>query len=83
MVWTHDMQMAFERADLNEEEDWFASHFGRYEQEMAAHALASFPVFQWRGFRAWLGRNRHLGRAGELCDLFEELARRSAHSGSS
>ena len=65
--------MDFERADLNEDDEWFEVHWPVYEREMSGHALASFPTFQWKGFRSWL-KTCNVGRAQELYQTFEKMA---------
>jgi len=67
------MQIEFERADLNEDKEWFASHWPHYEEPMSRHALGTFSAFEWQGFRSWL-KTCNVGRAQELYRLFEELA---------
>ena len=50
----HKVQIAFENADLELNHAWFALHWPIYSQAMGAHALMSYPVFEWNGFKQWL-----------------------------
>jgi len=71
-MWSHEKQMEFERAKLAEDKEWFSANWPLYQEEMAGHALMTFPVFQWNGFRAWL-KNCLVGRAQELYQAFEQM----------
>ena len=50
----HEVQMAFEQADLSEDLQWLRDNWTTWREQMITHALASYPIFEWRAFRAWL-----------------------------
>ena len=52
----HHEMIEFEKADLQEERGYavFEKLWGAKSKAMVAHALASYGIFQWNGFRAWL-----------------------------
>ena len=54
----HDVQIAFERADLSSDRQWFQDHWNTWQEQMVMHALASYPVFEWAAFRAWLAEEK-------------------------
>mgnify|MGYP006131705903 CR=1 FL=1 len=53
-----DFQFAFERADLDNDHNFFSTHWGRYGRHMQSHAMRCFPIFQWKNYRAWLERHK-------------------------
>ena len=62
----HEVQIAFEKADLESDHAWFKQHWPIYSQPMGGHVLMSFPVFQWNGFRKWLQENPETFATKEL-----------------
>ena len=50
----HDVQLAFERADLNTDRQWLQDNWVTWREQMITHALASYPIFEWTAFRTWL-----------------------------
>ena len=68
-MWTHAKQMEFERADLSRNNQWFTDNWVLYEDEMVCHALMTFPIFEWEGFRAWL-KHCHIGHAQQIEQIF-------------
>ena len=72
MMWNRTTMIAFEHADLNNDTQWFNAHWHYYKEEMADHALGSFPTFAWTSFRAWLAAYPHAAGATELLEAFEQ-----------
>lgn len=54
----HAVQIAFERADLCDDRQWFQDNWSIWQEEMVTHALASYPIFEWAAFRAWLTKEK-------------------------
>ena len=50
----HEVQLAFERADLSSDRQWLRDNWVTWREQMLTHALASYPIFKWTAFRAWL-----------------------------
>ena len=74
-MWTDAKQMEFERADLLKNNQWFTDNWALYQDEMVCHALMTFSVFEWEGFRAWL-RDCYYGHAQQLYHIFCMEARK-------
>ena len=66
-----DIQMAFERADLDGDFEWFKTHWPVYSQPLGRHALMSCPVFRWTNFRAWLRANPETFATQRLLSFLE------------
>lgn len=66
-----EVQMAFERAELAANNDWFKKAWPVYSQGMGGHALMSYPVFEWINFRAWLKANPETFATQWLLTLFK------------
>ena len=49
-----ELQIEFENADLQADNEWFVNHWEKNKEGLIFHALASFGAFQWKNFRGWL-----------------------------
>ena len=67
----HDVQMAFERADLQENSGWLNANYDKWQKQMNTHALASFGAFEWEFYRKWLQQNSSRVGAGDALANFK------------
>ena len=49
-----EIQIDFEKADLNNDQQWMEKHWLSHKKGMVYHALASYGIFMWNNFREWL-----------------------------
>ena len=76
--WCHDTQMAFERADLAEDDAFFAKNWNAHKKMMRLHSLGSFGCFQWEGFRAWLRKSEVQEKYPGTKDLLDTFKKHPA-----
>ena len=70
---SHEVQIDFENADLENNFEWMKSNWDSFKKGMVFHALASFGTFQWESFFQWLKENaNHDGAAKEALELFKK-----------
>ena len=52
-----EVQIEFEQADLQADNEWFKKNWPIYSQGMGKHVLMSYPVFKWVNFLKWCEAN--------------------------
>lgn len=52
-----EVQIEFEQADLQGDNEWFRKNWPVYSQGMGGHVLDSYLVCKWVGFQRWLAAN--------------------------
>ena len=70
----HQVQIAFERADLQEDAPWFDANYDKWHKQMTQHASASFGCFEWAFYRKWLKQNADRPLAAQTAAYFDKAA---------
>ena len=55
--WSRELMFAFERADLDGNNEWFDSHWPIYKRQMVLHMYST--CFAWTAFKEWAGATNH------------------------